>query len=170
MITCWLWDAVLAQRAAARRGGGGSTDGTGGSRTETLPAMARPEDEIVPAGASPARKPKRRLPVITRVSSRGPSAERMQPQSLSPSSAWLAQRHPDRGHALPPEQLHPGASCHKELVAKTGPRPSHKQTRIARPLPISASILSDSESGMRLFLRLGQTQMTPRQIYRELRC
>lgn len=152
---CLCRGAGFTQPAWALRGGGGSGERSGVSGKGSLPAVARAVDKILLTGDSPAKKPRLRLLIVTYVSATGLSEERMQPQSLSPGSAWLAQRHPDRRHALPPEQQHPAAAFHNELVAKTGPRPSHKQTRIARPLPISASILSDSDSRMRLFLQRG---------------
>ena len=123
---------LRAQRAQADRGGGGSRDRTRGSSTRSSSIGASPTDSTLlsetPWATSPRWRPKERIVAWSPKS----SADRSPPQGLDSRDSLSPQLHPPKRQALPLPQQQSGAASHNELEARTGPIPSHRQTRPAR--------------------------------------
>ena len=122
-----------AQRAPKGRGGGGSGARVGRSSRAVPVLTTRPVERRGTTGDSACTHPRWRAKEMATASSFAPSAERRPPHSPRRAFPALPQSQPLNRQTLSPPQQHSASASHRELEASSGPMPSHRQIRTARP-------------------------------------
>ena len=127
-----LFLVSLGRMALRRRQVGGSGARVGRSCREGSTSEISPAGRRVSIGKSRGTNPRWRAKEMAAASSFAPSAERRPPHSPRRAFPVLPHSHPPNRQTLSPPQQHSISVPHKELEAKSGPMPSHRQIRAAK--------------------------------------